>query len=364
MHVIWPWLAMYPWAHNSILFSSASGTSSESSPVHPDEGSGAGPSAPPPPQGFSPQGSHRKFGKLSKFFGRGFGRILPFFVSAIFFLSGFFAFLSPLPLMLVSIRNGKKMGILVAVFNLIVVALLGGTVSGFAYFIFAVILAFSLVWSLMKLKTIEKAGAFTLAVMTLMALVCLGGYSLYYHVKPLSEVKLMVNQFVDLLNQTMTKDMGSGISDLAEFEDWKRNLLIELPSAIAVVAIVFVWSNLVVLLRINPNGIREKIGLDSRFFQKWKAPEFLVWPSIVAGLFLLVEIPIVSDVSRNLFKILMAIYAIQGLSILSFLFDSWGIRGFFRALGFLLVVTTMMPLLLSIGFFDLWFDFRTKFRQT
>jgi hypothetical protein len=47
---------------------------------------------------------------------------------------------------------------------------------------------------------------------------------------------------------------------------------------------------------------------------------------------------------------------------LSFFFDLWNIRGFFRAAGYLVSVFVMMPLLLSLGFFDLWFDFRAKFR--
>jgi uncharacterized protein YybS (DUF2232 family) len=60
----------------------------------------------------------------------------------------------------------------------------------------------------------------------------------------------------------------------------------------------------------------------------------------------------------------MAIYAIQGLSILSFFFDVWRLKGVFRALGFVIGVVLMMPLVLSLGFFDLWFDFRSKFRQS
>jgi uncharacterized protein YybS (DUF2232 family) len=73
---------------------------------------------------------------------------------------------------------------------------------------------------------------------------------------------------------------------------------------------------------------------------------------------------VVSDVSLNVFKFLMAIYALQGLSILAFAFDAWRVRGGFRALIYLLAVFFMMPLLLSLGFFDLWFDFRGKFRQS
>ena len=60
----------------------------------------------------------------------------------------------------------------------------------------------------------------------------------------------------------------------------------------------------------------------------------------------------------------MAIYALQGLSVLSFFFEAWNVRGLFRALIMVAGVLFMMPLVLSLGFFDLWFDFRSKIRQS
>jgi hypothetical protein len=105
------------------------------------------------------------------------------------------------------------------------------------------------------------------------------------------------------------------------------------------------------------------MGLDAAFRKNWKAPEWLLWPTILTGLFLLVDVGRISDISLNLFRLLMAVYAIQGLSILSFFFDQWKLRGVLRTAGFLVSVFLMLPLLLSLGFFDLWFDFRSKFRQ-
>ena len=63
----------------------------------------------------------------------------------------------------------------------------------------------------------------------------------------------------------------------------------------------------------------------------------------------------------NVFKVLMAIYSFQGISILSHFFDLWGLKGIFRMLSYGLALFFMMPLVLSVGFFDLWFDFRGKF---
>jgi hypothetical protein len=58
----------------------------------------------------------------------------------------------------------------------------------------------------------------------------------------------------------------------------------------------------------------------------------------------------------------MAIYALQGLAIVNYLFDVWGLKGFFRPLGYVLTVALLLPLVISLGFFDLWFGFREKFK--
>ena len=125
-----------------------------------------------------------------------------------------------------------------------------------------------------------------------------------------------------------------------------------------------IWINLVMAVRLNPGGFRDRAGIPLARLKEWKAPEFLVWPAIAAGGILILGKGWPADVALNAFKFLMAIYAIQGLSILSFFFDVWKVRGFLRSGAYVLVVLLMMPLLLGLGFFDLWFDFRSKVRQS
>ena len=183
-----------------------------------------------------------------------------------------------------------------------------------------------------------------------------------FHVKPVQELSSQISEFVDYLSQSVSSNPA--LINPTEAEDWKRSLLLEFPSALAIFALVLVWSNLMLLLKANPNGIREKLGLDASYFKKWKAPELLVWPTIFFGVFLVADFGIASDIALSVFKFLMAIYAIQGLSVLSYFLDLWGVRGMFRWVSFTLSLFLMMPLVLSLGFFDLWFDFRSKFRQS
>ncbi|MEO5968592.1 MAG: DUF2232 domain-containing protein [Bdellovibrionia bacterium] len=291
-------------------------------------------------------------------------RFLPFFLSALFFLSGLFAVFAPLPILSSHLRNGRKWAWLAALSNCIIVALAGGQLSLIFYVVFIVALSLSLP-ELLKLKiSLEKSTVLTLLAMALSGALFVFGDALYHHLNPILEIKKQVSGFVDLLGQSIASGSGvTGLLNAAEVDEWKRSLLVEFPSIVAVFSLVLVWANLVLLLRANPNQMRESLGLDVSFLKKWKAPDYLVWPTIVTGFFLIFNAGVVSNVSLNVFKFLMAIYAIQGLSILTYFFDLWGIRGFFRIIGFSIAVFLMTPVILSLGFFDLWFDFRSRFKQ-
>jgi hypothetical protein len=246
--------------------------------------------------------------------------------------------------------------------NAVIVAGVGGRLSSVLYLIFIASASLALPEFLRRKKSVEKSVILTLLVMAAVAALFALGYSQIYQVNPIREIHQHISGFVDYLGQTVSSN--SGLVNPADLDEWKRSVLVEFPSNVAIFSLVLVWANLLLLIRVNPNHIREVLGIDPAFFKKWKAPEFLVWPTILTGIFLIFDAEIVSDVAYNFFRFLMAIYTIQGLSILNYLFDLWGIKGFFRLLGYSLSLFLMMPLVLSLGFFDLWFDFRGKFRQS
>lgn len=290
----------------------------------------------------------------------GWLRVVPFFLSAFFFLSAIFAVFAPLPLLLLRFRSGRKWSWLAVATNAVIVGFAAGGTSLAIYAVFVGVLAMTMGELVAARRSLEKVAAITFLAMLVCGGVVVGWYSHIHHANPLAEFRQELSQTVDYLQQSVAQ--GNAVNP-ADTEEWKKNLLIEFPSAIAVFALILIWANLATLLRVNPGGVRERMGLDPGFVRNWKAPEWLVWPTIATGIFLIVDVGMVSDVSVNVFRFLMAIYAIQGLSILSFFFDVWNVRGIFRGLAFLAAVLLMMPLLLSLGFFDLWFDFRSKFRQ-
>ncbi len=285
-------------------------------------------------------------------------------LSALFFLSALFSVFAPAPLLILFFRHGRKWGWLGTLASGLLVGLLGGSFSLVIYtsFVFPVVLIMA---ELLKRKrSLERAATITLLSIGLMGGAIGLGYSKVHHINPWSAVTQEFSQGIDQVIQSIQESGKQPWVDSGEAEEWKKDLLIEMPSAVAILALIMVWANLMILLRVNPGQIRESLGLDYGFFRKWKAPEFLVWPTIVSGFFLLVEVRYVSVVAINLFKFLMAIYAIQGLSVLSYFFQAWNIRRFYRGAGFMVVTLLMRPLLLALGFFDLWFDFRSKIRQS
>jgi uncharacterized protein YybS (DUF2232 family) len=274
-------------------------------------------------------------------------------------MSGIFAVFAPIPLLFLNFRSGRAWAFFAILVNCAIVYFAGGSVSLAAYAVFVVALV-AVLPELLRAKTsVEGAVGLTLVSMVIVAAVVLGWFAHVHHVNPLAEVRNQLSEAVDYLGKNAPQGT---LSAPGEIDDWKQSVLVEFPSAIAVFALVMIWANLVVVLRLNPDGIREKMGLDVSYFKKWRSPAWLVWPTIATGVFLVIDAGRVSDVSLNIFKFLMAIYTIHGLSILSFFFDLWNVRGFLRTVGFLVSIFVMMPLLLSLGFFDLWFDFRAKFK--
>lgn len=288
-------------------------------------------------------------------------KVFPFFTSAIFFMSGIFAIFAPIPLVILNLRAGRLLGWLVVLTNLGLVYFAGGSASLAIYGIFVAVLSVVLAEFLRARKSIDFSAGMTLVFMTLMAGLMIFWFSHVHQVNPWMEAKREISAAVDLLVKNAPP--GSLSSAGTDVGDWKQGLITEFPSAIAVFALVMVWTSLVAVLRFNPSGIVQKLGLDSNYANRWRSPEWLVWPTIAAGFFLVVDAGPVSDVAQNIFKFLMAVYTIHGLSILSFFFDLWSVRGPFRAVGYLISIFVMMPLLLSLGFFDLWFNFRAKFQQ-
>lgn len=114
------------------------------------------------------------------------------------------------------------------------------------------------------------------------------------------------------------------------------------------------------LIRWNPKGFLRRIVLPRDYLRKWRSPEWLVWVALFCGAFNLYEAPYLSIVARNLILPLVLIYFFQGMSILAYFLDSLRLRGLFRVFFYGVAIMFLQPMIVSFGFFDLWFNFRGR----
>lgn len=290
-------------------------------------------------------------------------RIVPFFVSAGLYLSGIFALFSPLPLLLVGFTYGFRWLVLAGVTNALIVYFTSGP-ELFQFYCVGVFSAafFVQIFLLQKRFTLEK----TLAVswvgsLTILCLLILA-YAKLHGLPFLQEFRQLKNAFLDLVIQSLSPESKTQLlGDMTPLE-WKQKS--DLEVAFGVSAMLMIYLNMNLLMTFNPGNFIQKLGIDRKAIFSWKNSELLVWPMIGTwGLAILTK-GRVSDVAMSILKLFLAAYGLQGLAILGSVLNSWKIRGFFRMFIYGMAVFFMMPLVLGVGFFDQWFDFRAKLRQS
>ncbi len=300
------------------------------------------------------------------------GGVLLVLSSALLYLTFFLSVVAPLPLIFVRLTRGRVAAAGATFLNMALVFVLSSWPGLVGYAIFTaatswLISELAVLFSGRSKNKAEEApqalfrllssSAVGLAVVLLVAVIT---WATVAQVSPWTELA----RGLDWLGEQMMAQSPPGTMDPADWalqkEEWIRNL----PSSASIAILLQCWVAMTLMLRLNPARIRERLAISSAFHRLWKNPEWLVWPTIASGFGALVLSGAAADASGNLLKILLAFYGLQGLAILSGVFDLWKLRGLVRALAFFLVFTLMLPLVLALGFFDLWFDFRAKLRQS
>lgn len=316
--------------------------------------------------------TRRRLGDHSPSFGKVFlvwNRVAPFFMSAALFLSGFFAIFSPLPFLLLGVSLHWGWLLAAVATNATLVYFSSGP-AVFQFYLLAIgSVGLTIPFFLHRRLKPEAIVARTWIVQWCLVVIVIGVYAIRHAVTPWQEIQRIFADFFDLFlanlkpesRDQLVASFGGGEVGIGE---WRKKTLSELPGALGILCLFLGWFNLRVLFNLNPNRVLQRLGLDRRVLNRWKNADWLIWPTLAAWAVVLFTDGTVSDIALNLFKVLMAAYGIQGLAVMGSGFEAYRVGGFFRVLVYSLVMILMMPLLLSIGFFDQWFDFRSKFRQT
>ena len=97
---------------------------------------------------------------------------------------------------------------------------------------------------------------------------------------------------------------------------------------------------------------------------RWKAPEKMIWLLIAAGGMLLIPQTLVKYSGLNILILCLFIYLVEGISIIGFFFKVKKVPFLFRMILYflLLIQQYLLLIVVALGLFDLWADFRKFIR--
>ena len=135
------------------------------------------------------------------------------------------------------------------------------------------------------------------------------------------------------------------------------------PAIIIVSASVIVWLNLLAARAVfTKNAIPFP---DFGDLTRWKPPEKLVWIPIVAGIMILLPGKQAQLIGINMLLVSLFVYFLEGLAIVGFFFKRGNISPMLRFLFYFVIFAQqyLMVLVIAVGLFDMWIDFR-RFSKT
>jgi uncharacterized protein YybS (DUF2232 family) len=154
-----------------------------------------------------------------------------------------------------------------------------------------------------------------------------------------------------------SKAAGADADALALLEAQRPGLvesvLQVLPGLVLLTGGAILCANLAIARRVVP--IFEDFRLPY-----WRAPEALIWVFIASGFGMFAPIGTLSVVASNVFVALLGCYFLQGLAIVMYYLDRFGLPMPLRIGTYLLIAIQQLlaAVVLALGIFDLWGDFR------
>jgi uncharacterized protein YybS (DUF2232 family) len=283
-------------------------------------------------------------------------RVAPFFLPFVLFQIAPLLIVSPIPLFVLTLRNRPIVSLAALLGNTLLISLKKDpSATAFAGFFW---LGVGVLFPFLIRKTGKVQQSAAWSYLFLVA-VLLSGFAVLGHqagMGPAEYVRAQISLLIDeqLLNpNSPVKEL---IADQGK-EGLYRKLMTELPSGILITLLLSLWMNLLFASQFL------KAFLSNTFWSQYRNPPVLVWPTLACGFLYAFSEHAPYLIGLNGFKLAMVLYALQGLSILVYLLNRKQVYGFLRLLILGLSVTAATPVIISLGFFDLWFDFRRKFGQ-
>jgi uncharacterized protein YybS (DUF2232 family) len=286
---------------------------------------------------------------------------IPFFGSVILLQS-------PLPILYYYSKNGRKQGLAVFIASLITVAVVlnsFGSMANLPVLFVSGCLGIILSEVLKKSYSIEITILFPVVVLLLLW----SSFILYESTSSGTNPWSLIRSYID-------RNIHENIQLYARLEvpDETLNLIknnakqiadffMNIFPAIALIGTTFaLWINV-----LSGRELFRKKALwypDFGDLSCWKSPEKMVWIFISAGAILLVPVEWIRFTGLNFLLVCLFIYFLQGLAIVSFFFKRKSVPRLIRIMFYFLIFAQQYftILIVAMGLFDLWIDFRKYIR--
>ena len=303
-----------------------------------------------------------------KWFGLGLATtLLLFFVALTVPILGLAAVpLVTFPALFVGVRAGKQAGQLIPLAVAVCAYAMAGLEAAAAYLVLALVtlLMFHSFWQGWSIAAVVSSNAgLTVAVMLVTATALAGSVTTLW-----TTLQAGVHAQV-LATLEMYERMGlSGdtIEFLREQAGQMATLFVQmLPGMIFLTLGVVVLVNLGLLCWQFPQY--RSFFFEAGDLKEWKSPDHMVWLLLVPALALFLPLGwTLRTLGMNVVFVCAVFYFFHGLAIVAYYFHYKKVPMFFRVLGYLLIVfeQILTVLVIGLGFFDLWGDFRRLKRRT
>lgn len=158
------------------------------------------------------------------------------------------------------------------------------------------------------------------------------------------------------------QQQGMSSQDLATIKQAMQTVattLVRIFPALTTLNLLLVAS--VSLLFVRRMALSRGLALNIAPFTEFRVPESLIWLLIAAGFGLLTKTTLVTTPALNILAVLSALYFCQGLAVLLTFAGRTAYAGILKVMLaiMLLVQPYLLPVVVFLGIFDLWGDFRS-----
>jgi uncharacterized protein YybS (DUF2232 family) len=268
--------------------------------------------------------------------------------------------LAPTPILLATLRYGRRIGLLVLGLSTLFLALLLGsfqsTIFLAEYAVMALVLAEAIRCQWSMERTILASTALPSVTSGVVLLLLISSVDLN-----LGALKQHFEEEFGQLFRQLWSETGAPSDEAIHtyVQEAFGAVVLLLPA-------LFVLSTAVGAL-LNYSAVRllwRRLGgqpaLPEMNFAQWKAPEVCVWVLIASGVGSFTPISGLQIVGLNVLFLVSLVYLVQGLAVMVFFLNRASVPPILRSLAYILLV--IQPLILlgvaAFGLFDLWFDFR------